>query len=105
VFHNNLGMALERTGRFRAAEGAYREAVAADESYEKALANLSRIEIVAEDPGVEPIDLTAAALRFVDQIDLWKLASVEADTPDVSNDSMDAVAIGAADSTSTTQEQ
>ena len=59
---------------------------------------------------VEAIDLAAAALSFVDQIDLWKLATAGVDEPRTNEVPMDDVAIGdatigAADSTSTTQEQ
>jgi Flp pilus assembly protein TadD len=48
-FHNNLGMALEHTGRVRDAETAYREAVAADPGYAKAQKNLARVEAVRSD--------------------------------------------------------
>ena len=51
VFFNNLGMALEGTGRFRAAEEAYRAAVTLDGVYVNASANLARVELVLEDPG------------------------------------------------------
>jgi tetratricopeptide (TPR) repeat protein len=75
VFHNNLGMALECTGYIRAAEQAYREAVAVDKSYEKALANLERTEVVLEDPDVESVDLLALAQSFVDEIGSWSVAA------------------------------
>ena len=53
AFHNNLGMALEHTGRFKAAEGAYTNALAADPGYAKARQNLVRVQAVkkgAEEP-------------------------------------------------------
>ena len=53
AFHNNLGMALEHTGRFKAAEGAYTNALAADPGYTKAKQNLARVGAVkkgAEEP-------------------------------------------------------
>lgn len=53
AFHNNLGMALEHTGRFKAAAAAYTDALTADAEYERARQNLARVEAVkgfAEDP-------------------------------------------------------
>ena len=52
VFRNNLGMALENTGHFRAAEEAYKAAVTIDESYEKAYDNFDRVESVIGDTGL-----------------------------------------------------
>jgi Flp pilus assembly protein TadD len=49
VFHNNLGMALEHTGRFRAAATAYKAALAADPGYDKAKRNLARVEALQGD--------------------------------------------------------
>lgn len=43
VFWNNLGVALERTGRYRAAEAAYASAVEQDPGYEKAVVSLARV--------------------------------------------------------------
>jgi tetratricopeptide (TPR) repeat protein len=79
VFYNNLGMALECTGHFRAAEQAYRDAVAADASHEKALANLERTEVVLVGPDVEPVDLLALAESFVDEISGWNVATADAE--------------------------
>lgn len=76
IFQNNLGMALERTGHFRAAEEAYRSAIAIDASYEKASANLSRVEAVTEDPGIEPVELAGLARRFTKEIEAWREAVV-----------------------------
>lgn len=74
VFHNNLGMALEHTGRFRAAEDAYASAVALDDSYDKAVDNLARVEEVREDLGYDPVDFAALAQSFVEEISQWKAA-------------------------------
>ena len=49
-FHNNLGMALEHTGRFKAAATAYGDALTADPRYEKAKQNLARVEAVKSGP-------------------------------------------------------
>jgi Flp pilus assembly protein TadD len=46
AFHNNLGMALEHTGRFRAAAAAYQDALTADAAYDRARQNLARVEAV-----------------------------------------------------------
>jgi tetratricopeptide (TPR) repeat protein len=60
AFHNNLGMALEHTGRFVAAATAYKGALEADPLYGKAKQNLARVEAVKSGPE-EPIDLAALA--------------------------------------------
>ena len=62
MFHNNLGMALECTGRFRHAENAYKSAVDINGAHEKAFANLVRIENVEQDVDVEPIEIICAAI-------------------------------------------
>ena len=49
AFHNNLGMALEHTGRFGAAATAYAGALTADPSYDKAKQNLARVDAVKKD--------------------------------------------------------
>jgi Flp pilus assembly protein TadD len=43
VFHNNLGMALEHTGHYKAAATAYAGAVTADPFSDKAKQNLARV--------------------------------------------------------------
>ena len=77
MFHNNLGMALEHSGRFAAAATAYRGALGADEGYEKAQRNLTRVEavkVVSE----EPFDLAATAKSYVEQTQVL----VDESTPD-----------------------
>jgi len=59
-FHNNLGMALEHTGRFGAAAAAYRDALTANPGYLKAQQNLARVEAVKTGPE-EPFDVEAMA--------------------------------------------
>ncbi len=83
TFLNNLGMVLEHTGHFRAAEEAYRSAVTVDDSYEKAVLNLGRIEVVMEDPTIEPVDLTVLARSFIDQIESWSESIVAQEQPEV----------------------
>ena len=46
AFHNNLGMALEHTRRFKEAADAYSDALSADADYEKAKQNLVRVESI-----------------------------------------------------------
>jgi Tfp pilus assembly protein PilF len=60
AFHNNLGMALEHSGRFVAAATAYKGALEADPNYGKAKQNLARVEAVKSGPE-EPFDLAALA--------------------------------------------
>jgi Flp pilus assembly protein TadD len=65
VFHNNLGMALERTGHAQAAEAEYIAAMNADPLYEKAALNGDRIAVVLKNPGETPVDLAVLAREFV----------------------------------------
>lgn len=90
VFWNNLGMALERTGHIRAAEDAYNSAVLANEGYDKAYANLVRVEQVVEQPGTDPVDLIALAQQFAEQVERWQVAGV--DTTSVVPDTAETVA-------------
>jgi tetratricopeptide (TPR) repeat protein len=68
IFHNNLGAALEKTGHYTAAVEAYRGALAVEGTYGPAATNLSRVELLKEDPAAQPVDLAALAKAFVDQI-------------------------------------
>ena len=52
-FHNNLGLALEQTGHFRAAADSYGNALLADPGYHKAKENLARVEAVKGGPEVK----------------------------------------------------
>jgi Flp pilus assembly protein TadD len=83
VFWNNLGMALERTGRYRSAEEAYGTAFEADDGHDRAYANLVRIQNVSEEPGVETVDLTELAHRFIAKMEDWKLAVAGDETDEV----------------------
>ncbi len=64
VFQNNLGIALERTGHNELAAGAYRAALSADSTYEKASVSLTRLANRPDDPGVLPVDLGVLAESF-----------------------------------------
>ena len=50
TFHNNLGMALEKTEQFKAAASEYKDALAADPNNTKAKSNLDRIAAVKVSP-------------------------------------------------------
>ncbi len=64
VFHNNLGIVLERTGHYTIAAQAYRTALSVDSTYQKATASLTRVEQRVDDPSMSPIDLTNLAETF-----------------------------------------
>jgi len=64
TFHNNLGMALELTGRFDTAIEQYRAALAIEGTYGKAVSNLQRLETVKQDPSIPPVDLKERAAQF-----------------------------------------
>src|SRR5262245_27665568 len=64
VFQNNLGIALEHTGRFVMATEAYRSALAIDDGYAKAKLSLGRVEGRKEDPTVTPVELATLAESF-----------------------------------------
>lgn len=93
IFHNNLGVAMERTGHYRAAEQAYRTAFEVDESHQKAQVSLARVEGLEQDPSLEPIDLEVLAESFVEEVKGWREAiafQVDIDTP-VGEATIDAV--------------
>ncbi len=64
VFHNNLGIALERTGHYTMAAQSYRAALSVDSTYSKASSSLARLEQRVDDPSVSPIDLANLAETF-----------------------------------------
>ncbi|MFP3947746.1 MAG: tetratricopeptide repeat protein [Longimicrobiales bacterium] len=81
VFHNNLGTALEKVGRFSAAADAYRTADEVGDGYEKARTSLTRVRSLKEPPGIEPTDLSEFARSFTEQMEDWSLdrtAAIEA---------------------------
>ncbi len=105
VFFNNLGMALERSGHFRDAAEAYEAALSLDGSYEKASANFARVDVVLEDPTLEPVDLAVVARRFVDEIDSWNEVAVASEQPDFAGQQADVVAVSDADSTESDRDE
>ena len=101
VFFNNLGMALEHTGRFREAETAYTSALYVDASYGKALANLSRVETVDQNADLSDVDMLAMALDFIAEIGSWSDETIARETP-VAVAVRDSSAVRTAQSDSTT---
>lgn len=71
IIWNNLGMALEHRGRFHQARHAFEKAVEVGGGYEKALANLERLEAAKEDEDIEPIDLDSLADEFALRLERW----------------------------------
>lgn len=82
IFLNNLGIAMENTGHFRAAEQAYKAAVAVDGTHERAFANLARVEAVEVDPDTDPVDLGELAQAFMDEVNGWREAVAQRDEPE-----------------------
>ncbi|NNE33848.1 MAG: hypothetical protein HKN13_01330 [Rhodothermales bacterium] len=74
-------MALEHSGYFRAAEEAYGNAIAIDDSYEKALQNFARVEFVEEDAQLIPIDLQTMSQDFVAEIVSWSDENIPREQP------------------------
>ena len=73
IFQNNLGMALELTGNLVLAKRAYDDAVKADSTYTKALANAKRLGDVVVEPGKTPtVEVKDLAETFRLQIKMWK---------------------------------
>ena len=72
VFQNNLGIALERTGHVAQAAEAYRSALAADGSYQKASVSLARVGDRVDAPDVAPVDLASLADSFARDVQQWR---------------------------------
>jgi len=71
TFHNNLGMALELTGRYEQSVEQYRAALAIEGTYGKAVSNLQRVEVVKQDPSITPVDLAERSKQFQEGISKW----------------------------------
>jgi tetratricopeptide (TPR) repeat protein len=64
VFQNNLGIALEHTGRYTLAAQAYEKALVANADYTKAKLSLARVQGRQDDPSVVPVELVTLAEAF-----------------------------------------
>jgi tetratricopeptide (TPR) repeat protein len=71
VFQNNLGVALERVGYAGSAVEAYRAALAADSTFDKARVNLDRVETRGVDLDIVA-DLPTLARDFLDDVVAWR---------------------------------
>jgi Flp pilus assembly protein TadD len=96
-FQNNLGIALENIGHLKAAQEAYKSAVAVDGTHEKAFTNLARVEGLEEDPSLDPVDLGELAQSFIAEVEGWREAVATLDAPEVIE--LEPVIVSAADTT------
>lgn len=80
VFHNNLGMALERAGYYGAAVASYRRAVEADSSHSKSAASLARLGQRPDATTIE-VDVATFAVAFVEEIARWREPTVVGSVP------------------------
>ena len=71
MFQNNLGVALERAGYAGTAAEAFRAALAADSTYEKARVNLERVEARGVDLDITA-ELGVMAQAFLDEVIAWR---------------------------------
>jgi len=76
VFQNNLGVALERTGHIAVATQAYRNALAADSTCEKASISLARAEALHEGSSVEATFLSDLAQGFAAEVQGWRQSAL-----------------------------
>lgn len=81
VFHNNLGIVLERTGHVTESQEAYRNAVALDEGYQKAATSLARVQELKDDTTV-PVNLASLALRFAAEVETWQAQLAKVPEPE-----------------------
>ena len=72
VFRNNLGIALEGTGRYALAQQAYEGVLAVDSTYGKAAVSLDRVRPLVQESDSARFDLGQAAAEFAMQIRAWK---------------------------------
>lgn len=68
AFRNNLGVALERTGRYRAAAASYRGALEIEKGYSRAATSLARVEGLTDEMGLSQWDLALLAERFAQNL-------------------------------------
>jgi predicted Zn-dependent protease len=72
TFQSNFGLALERTGHYPQARDAYKAAIAADSTVNKATASLERVGRLPEDSLIPPVDLPTLVGKFIQLIEEWK---------------------------------
>lgn len=89
---NNLGIALERTGHYQAAEEAFGLALAAEEDYTKAAESLGRVAGLVQDSELVPVDLAALAESFrigIQEDDMEVASALDSSAPVVDEPEMD----------------
>jgi predicted Zn-dependent protease len=72
VFQNNFGIALERTGHYTMAAQAYRDALSADSSYQKAKVSLARVDGRSDDPAASPVTVGMLGDSFAKEVEGWQ---------------------------------
>lgn len=72
VFQNNFGIALERTGHYTMAAQAYRDALSADSSYQKATVSLARVDGRQDDPTATTVTVGMLGDSFAKEVEGWQ---------------------------------
>jgi predicted Zn-dependent protease len=80
VFQNNFGTALERSGHFVAARGAYEAALQADSTYGKAAVGLARVNAHGAASDTSTVDVAALSRQFQAEVEQWRSRAVTADS-------------------------
>jgi tetratricopeptide (TPR) repeat protein len=80
VFHNNLGVAFERSGWLGGARNAFNAAVEADSSYAKAKISLARVLEELGDRTDESPELSTLARSFVEEMERWRTNPIDVGT-------------------------
>jgi Tfp pilus assembly protein PilF len=80
VFQNNFGTALERSGHFVAARGAYEAALQADSTYGKAAVGLARVNAHGAESDTSSVDVATLSREFQAEVEQWRTRTVTADS-------------------------
>jgi tetratricopeptide (TPR) repeat protein len=84
LFQNNLGVALERSGYIAQAADAFRAALAADTTYQKARVSLDRVAALPASSVEQSIVLSQVAQTFQDEVETWKGENVPVSSAETS---------------------
>jgi predicted Zn-dependent protease len=88
VFQNNFGTALERSGHFVTARGAYEAALQADSTYGKAAVGLARVNAHGAESDTSTVDVAALSREFQAEVEQWRTRTVTADSAQAAVDSV-----------------
>ena len=91
VFQNNFATALERSGHFVAARGAYEAALQADSTYTKASVGLARVNAHGAESDTASVDVAALSREFQAEVEQWRTRAVAADSTGTSGMARDSV--------------